>query len=296
MRSRKSALPKKEHFAVDRVLRDLFQMDHPSLFEYMTGGIHVREFLNVEFPRAMEWRSDLVALLEDDTVFHFEFQGQNHKSIAYRQGIHGLLIAERYQRRVRQVVLYVGKPEMRMNSELDTGEIQVSFRLMDIREIDAEMLLRSGRAGDLALAMLAKGGTERLAEILLRAAKLRPESRSRVMVQLAVFSGLRGLSNQVRMEMDTMGTIPLEFRDNVFLREVWEQVMSEGLAKGKAIAEAEAEVVGMMKILHLQLLTKFGRVPRWAEQRLKKASKVQLERWSKKFITAQTLDAVIGKK
>jgi hypothetical protein len=70
------------------VLKELFPMDHPSLPEQLTGGVHVREFLNVEFPQVMQRRADLVALLEDDSGFHFEFQGQNDKHIAYREGIY----------------------------------------------------------------------------------------------------------------------------------------------------------------------------------------------------------------
>ena len=299
MRSRRIGLPKKEHFACDRVLKDLFQMDHPSLLEEFTGGVRVREFLNVEFPRVMEWRADLVALLEDDTIFHFEFQGQNYKHMAYRQGIYGLLIGHKYQRPVRQVVLYVGNAKMRMNSKLDTGEIKVSYRLLDIREIDADMLLKSGCAGDLALAMLAKGGTERLAEIAQRVAGLSDRERSRVMIQLAVLSGLRGVSEELRIEMKTMGSVQFDIRDNVILREVWEEVMAEGLAKGEARGEAKGEargeVVGMVKLLRGLLHTKFDRVPKWAEDRLEKANKTQIERWSKKFVNAGSIEAVIGK-
>ena len=82
----------KEHFAIDRVVKDLFQTDHPSLFDRFTGGVPVRVFLNVEFQRVMERRADLVALLEDDSVFHLEIQAQNDKRIAYREGIYCLLI------------------------------------------------------------------------------------------------------------------------------------------------------------------------------------------------------------
>ena len=101
----------KEHFAIDRVVKDLFQTDHPSLFDRFTGGVPVRQFLNVEFQRVMERRADLVALLEDDSIFHFEFQAQNDRHIAYREGIYCLLIAQKYQCQVRQVVLIYRQAE-----------------------------------------------------------------------------------------------------------------------------------------------------------------------------------------
>ena len=166
-------LPNKDHFVCDRVLKDLFQMDQPSLMEDMTDGVRVREFLNVEFQQVIERRADLVARLDDDSIFHFEIQAQNNDDIAYRMGMYCLMrfqflrqmISQRFRCTVNQTVLYVGGPKMRMKSELDAGGAKVSFRLIDIREIDAEKLLQSGCAGDLALAMLAKGGTEKLTEI-----------------------------------------------------------------------------------------------------------------------------------
>ena len=110
------------------------------------------------------------------------------------------------------------------------------------------------------------------------------------MIQLAALSGLRGLSEQVRMEMKTMGSMQLDTRDNVILREVWEEVMAEGLAAGEARGEAKGEVTGMMMALRSVLQTKFGRVPKWAEDRLKKAKRPQIERWLNKIVVAQTLE------
>ncbi len=278
----------KDHFAQDRVLKDLFQMDHPSLLDQLTGGVRVRQFLNVEFQRIIERRADMVAVLDDGSVFHLEIQGKNDKRIPYREGIYGLLVSERFQRPVKQVVLYVGEAKMRMDSELDTGGVKVSFRLVDIREIDASALMKSGCAGDLALAMLAKGGTEMLPEIARRTAGLSNPERVRVIMQLVLLSSLRKLSGRLKMELTTMGPIPIEIRDNEILREVWEEVMAEGLAEG--------EMAGMKKTLRGQLSTKFERVPKWVEERLAKANKAQIQRWLNKVVVAQTLEGVIGKK
>ena len=213
------------------------------------------------------------------------------------------MISEKFRRPVKQTVLYVGGPTMRMQSDLDAGCAKVSFRLIDIREIDADTLLGSGCAGDLALAMLAKGGTGRLAEIVRRAAELKDQSRIRVLSQLILLSGLRELSGQLKMEM-TMGSLQIDIRDNEILREVWEEVMAEGEAKGEAkgkaegLAEglAEGEVAGKLKALRGQLHTKFGSVPKWVEDRLEKANKTQIERWLNQVVIADSLEGVIGEK
>ncbi len=91
----------KEQSVYDHVLPDLFQMDRPSLLDQLTGGVRVRAFLNVEFPRMMERRADLVVLLEDGSILHIEFQSRNDKEIAYRSGIYGLLIWHRYRCPIR---------------------------------------------------------------------------------------------------------------------------------------------------------------------------------------------------
>ena len=49
-------------------------------------------------------------------------------------------------------------------------------------------------------------------------------------------------------------------------------------------------------MLRGQLATKFGSLPKWVDERLETATAVQVERWSKKIVTADTLEGVLGKK
>ncbi len=274
----------KEHFAYDRVLKDLFQTDHPTLLETLTGGVRVREFLNVEFQQVMERRADLVALLDDDTIFHFEFQGQNVDDMAYRAGIYGLMISHKHRKPVFQTVLYVGIAPMQMPSHLDTGGgITVWFRLLDIREIDSATLMKSNSPGDLALAMLAKGGTEQLGEIARRAAQLSGKARVRVLTQLILLSGLRKISGKLRMEMKSMGSLQIDFRENEILRDVWEEVM----------AESAHETA--YNILRGMLEAKFQSIPDWAEVRMNAATFAQLDRWCLRLVAAESITAVFEK-
>jgi hypothetical protein len=61
-------------------------------------------------------------------------------------------------------------------------------------------------------------------------------------------------------------------------------------------AVAEGRVEGRAELLHEQLETKFGRLPKWAEERVTKATLAQLERWGRKVITAGSLEGVLGKR
>ena len=174
----------------DLVVKDLFQRDHPSLLDQLTAGVAVRDVLSVELARVEERRADLVLLLADGTILHIEFQSGNDKDMPYREGIYCLLLGQKYRRRVRQVVLYVGQATMRMEDHVDLGETKSAYALMDIREMDARKLMASGRPGDLALAMLAGGGPEQVLEIAKRAGGLRGAERQRVLSQLVLLSGL----------------------------------------------------------------------------------------------------------
>ena len=275
-------------FRYDRVLKDLFQRDHPSLLDQLAGGLRVREFLNVEFPKVIERRADLAVLLDDETILHIEFQSHNDKDIAYREGMYCLMIGQKYRRRVRQVVLYVGQPKMRMEDRLDLGDTKVAYRLLDIREIDAGELLRSARPGDLVLAMLAKGGTERLTEIAQRTVLLSGAERSRVLTQLVLLSGLRALSGSMKMELKSMASNVIDIEKNEILRDIIRDLTDQAQAKGRG--------EGMVQMLREQMQTKFGPLPKWAEARLSQGSPAQMERWARKVLSANTLESVLGKK
>ena len=252
----------KERSKYDLVVKDLFQRDHPSLLDQLTGGVAIVEMLNVELARVEERRADLVFLLADETLLHVEIQGANDKEIPYREGIYCLLIGQKYRRPVRQVVLYIGYPKIR-------------FRLMDIRELDAKQLVESGRPGDLALAMLAGGGSEMLREIVKQAGDLKGAEREKVFAQLGLLSGLRSLTGRLRMELKSMG-ITNDFLKNEFVQD--------------AIRDTEA------KILKGLLSTRFGSVPKWADERLDQARSVQLQRWLKNFATANSIESTVDKK
>ena len=69
----------------DAVVKDLFQKDHPSLLDQLTGGIKIKAFLNVDLAKILERHADLVLLLEDGTILHIEFQHQRQgHAVPYR--------------------------------------------------------------------------------------------------------------------------------------------------------------------------------------------------------------------
>ena len=275
----------------DAVLKDLFMQDHPALLDEIVGGVPVRQFLNVEFPTMLEPRADLVLLLDDGSIKHLEFQSDNDPDMVYREGIYGMLIGRMYKKtRVSQVVLYFGLDEMRMDRRVDLGGIQVEYRLMDIREIDSEALMRAGRPGDLALAMLARGGTEKLHRILEQTKSLDPSARNRALTQLALLSGLRRLSDELRLELKAMNSTYIDIQENAILREWFEEAEARGEARGVDYgATQEAR-----KVLGRLIVRRFGSLPKWAEERIGHTEIAQLELYIDRLLNANTLQDVMG--
>ncbi len=260
----------------DLVVKELFERDHPTLLDELAGGLGVRQILNSELAVTLARRADLVFLLEDESILHLEFQSRNDKEMPYRAGIYCLLLAQKYRRRVRQAVIYLGQPTLKMENFLDLGQTKVSYSLIDIRELDALKLMASGNPGDLALAMLASGGPEQVVEIWKRAARLKGSARQRALSRIGLLSGLRRLDEGLIMELQAMGTTTDPFFKNAFVRHFTQAALT--------------------RMLRRQLKAKFHSVPKWADERLDAATSGQIERWSTKILRAETLEGVLGKK
>ncbi len=286
-------------FDYDAVVKDVFERDGPTMLDDLANGVPVQEFLNVELPTVQKRVADLVVLLQNRTILHLDFQSANDPRMVYREGFYGISIANKFHgrgiRRIDQVVIYCGSRPMRMKSAIDLGGIQISYRLIDIREFDADKLIASDRPGDYTLAMLAGGGVEKLREIVKRVMQLPPPQRQRVLTQMAILSGLRAASGRLKMEVNSMAH-GLTIDENVFLRDIRDAALARGREEGKLEGKLEGRAEGMMQVLRGQMRSKFGSLPRWADARLKSATAAQAETWAQKLLTADTLEGVLGKR
>ena len=131
-------------------------------------------------------------------------------------------------------------------------------------------------------------------QIVEGANRLPGPARQRALTQLAILSGLRGASERLTMEFRNMG-ISVEIDSNVFLKDIHDSAVAKGRAEGMAEGKAEGKAEGMAILLHDLLTAKFGKLPRWADERLQKATATQAGRWAKKVLSAGTLEDVLGR-
>lgn len=126
--------------------------------------------------------------------------------MVYRMGLYGVLLGQRMPwKQVRSVVLYVGQPKMSMRQTFDLGLTKLGFELIDIRDIDAEMLIQSDHPADNVLALLAGGGNAKVHRIVERLGRLKDDARDRALAQLSVLAGLRSVVREVSWELENMG-------------------------------------------------------------------------------------------
>jgi len=68
--------------------------------------------------------------------------------------------------------------------------------VLDLRDFEAEELIKTCHKGDVALAVLANGGDARLREIVQRAAAMKGAQRERPLAKILILSGLRGAAQR----------------------------------------------------------------------------------------------------
>jgi len=171
----------------DIVLKDLLY-DIPTRFIYMLSEMKATKLLNVELPEVKKRNPDLLLQLNDDSILHIELQTYNDNRIAERMLEYKLLIKNKYaDRKVRQVVVYVGNDKMRMKNSIKWEDLEYRFKLIDIRNIDCEDMVRSDYISDIILGGLCRIKDEdRYVERLLSAIRSLSENERKNAIKKAL--------------------------------------------------------------------------------------------------------------
>ena len=156
-------------------------------------GSTVTRWENIEFPQTRIPRADLLGETKAGELVHFELQSGNAKDMAIRMLEYGLAVLRKHHRYPTQVCIYVGEPPARMRTELRGPRLEYSYRLVDVRELDGERLLKSGRVDDNIIALLAGISDQREAArvVVQRIKRLREGERQSALARLVILAGLR---------------------------------------------------------------------------------------------------------
>ena len=103
----------------------------------------VAKWLDVELPKVQNLRLDLLGETVDGGLVHVELQSGNDAAMPLRMAEYCLGIFRLFGRFPRQIVLYVGEPQLRMENKLHGPDVSFQYRLVDIRTLDGDRLLES---------------------------------------------------------------------------------------------------------------------------------------------------------
>ena len=111
-------------------------------------GTTIAKWLNVELPKVQNLRLDLLGESVDGSLVHLELQSGNDTNMPLRMAEYCLGVFRLYGKFPRQILLYVGRAPLRMDSELRSADLRYRYRAVDVRDLDGDRLLESEDIGD----------------------------------------------------------------------------------------------------------------------------------------------------
>jgi hypothetical protein len=260
--------------------------------------------LDLELASVKERRLDFLAELSPDRLLHIEFQSSRAASFVFRMlGYYGEILervaAERRAGRaplplgleIRQILIYLGQDRWRHADGLDHPNLKFRFETLNVSDVEAGPLVRTGDLGDAVLAILCRGGSSRpmIKAILDRIALAPEEQHSEALAQLLVLSKLRKVEAAVKEESANMPII-VNVEDIDLLR----QPIDEAFAKGEARGLEKGEARGLTQALTLMLTAKFGALPKDVEERLAALRPIDVAALIERTASAVKLKDVLG--
>jgi len=253
-------------------------------------GFAVARWINTELPEVRNLRADLLGETADGRLVHIELQSTNDTDMALRMAEYAWAIYRRFRRFPEQIVLYVGEAPLRMRHALGGGSVSIRYRLMDIREFDAEPLLASGRLEDNVIAVLMRLGDERQAvrRILRSIAESEPASREAALSELLILAGLRSLSEVVKQEAEQVPIL-----NDIMDHPIFGPRIREGMAWGRREGREEGRAEGRREVVLRLAEKRFGAIPGWAMQRIEAMSAADLDQLALRLLDAGSIEELL---
>jgi predicted transposase YdaD len=253
-------------------------------------GAPVARWLDVELPKVQNLRLDLLGETADGGLVHVELQSGNDAAMPLRMAEYCLGVFRLFGQFPRQVVLYVGEPQLQMENKLRGADVLFQYRMIDIRTLEGDRLLESAEVGDNVIAILARlrDHEDAVRRIVERIAGLAAAEREVALSQLMILAGLRHLSKTVEREIRKM-PIDVDIREH----EVLGPMFIEAEQKGREEGLQEGLQAGELTILRRQIEKRFGALPSWAGEKLAKMPASELEDLSERVLDAKSLDDLL---
>ncbi len=208
----------------DTALKILLRNTRGLALRELTGGAQIAKWLNVELPAMQNLRVDLLGETIAGELIQIELQSSNDLQMALRMAEYCLAIYRIFGKFPRQLLLYVGKPEMRMGGALESAALQFRYELVDVRALDGRKLLDSSESVDVVLSVLTKfaGERESVHRIVSKLTSYPELERKDALQQLFTLAGLRTLEENIEEEVNRM-PIDIDIREHRIIGRRWKR-------------------------------------------------------------------------
>ena len=266
---------------IDVSLKSLFLHEGDGIIRRLLFGGKVIEHLATEQPQVSNHRADTVVRIEDGSLRHVELQADNEAGFGLRMLEYYVYFVRALQQHIFQTVLYLGREPLRLETGYTSPSMSFEFRIINVRELDAEPLMASDDWADNVLAILARGDREKALDVALsRLSAMNGEDRAWASATLVLLSGILGIEETVGERIKEAGMIDL--MENKVLGPLFLKQIELGEQRGRS--------EGMHDMLHELLTEKFGPLTPWAAQRLQAATAEDLHAWAKRVLHGVTLE------
>ena len=191
----------------------------------------------------MLFRSDFaVKVIDEDKkphIVHVEFQGRQDEKMHIRQlGYYHDFLNE-FGLEVLQYVIFMGSGQHKMIDHIQHKNLDFSYKIISLNEIDAQIFLNSDNPHELILAILChyeKNEAPNIIHQILQKLQVKAQNERELFeytTDLEILSGLRKLQSQTKNQIDKM---PITYDLTKDLRFI------EGEQKGKIEGKIEGEL------------------------------------------------------
>ena len=168
----------------------------------------------------------------------------NDKNMPIRMLRYAILIENRYKKFPIQAVLYVGDKKLNIKNEIKFNNLQYSYKVYDIKEIDCNKLINSSSMEDNVLSILCRIDNEDklIKKIIEKLLKIEEKKRKDYIKRLLILARLRPkMYNKLKLKIKE-ANMPIVFdpKTDPVYKEGMEYGLQLGVQQGVKKAKLEA--------------------------------------------------------
>lgn len=149
----------------DKIFKENIEAVIPSLMQNVLGITAVSlEELPDDIQHTKERKPDVLKKVTDNLgntfVLQIEFQVADEPEMVYRMADYCIMLVRKYKLPIRQFVIFLGKANPQMETELMMEDLSFRYHLRSIKAIDYQLFLKSGKPEEIVFAVLSNFGAD----------------------------------------------------------------------------------------------------------------------------------------